>query len=68
MGFNKRFVTEKLVKEYFENGIPLKNLFSADAFIFIDDFSSKVYKLYSEGLKDTEIKKQILESYDGKGN
>ena len=59
MGFNKRFVNEITIKEYLEEKKPLKKLFSSDAFIFMDETSSKVYDLYVKGLSDKEIEKII---------
>jgi len=57
MGFNKRFVSENTIKEYLEEKKPLKKLFSSDAFIFMDEVSSKVFDLYNKGLTDKEIEK-----------
>jgi hypothetical protein len=52
MSFNKRF----LKKENILNN--LSNLFTylnADAIICTDDFSRKVYRMYSEGFSKEEI-------------
>ena len=51
----KEFIDE----EYLEEKKPLKKLFSSDAFIFMDETSSKVYDLYVKGLSDKEIEKII---------
>lgn len=59
MGFNKRFVDKEKVMISFDNKEPLSKLFSADALIFMDDFSSKVYNHFKKGTKDKEIKKLI---------
>jgi hypothetical protein len=59
MGFNKRFLDKERIMESLGNKEPLSKLFSADAFIFMDDFSSKVYNHFKKGAKDKEIKKII---------
>lgn len=59
MGFNKRFLDKESIMESLDNKESLSKLFSADAFIFLDDFSSKVYEHYKKGAKDKEIKKLI---------
>lgn len=63
MGFNKRFISEETIKTQIKQNEKLSNLFKADAFIFLDEFSTKVYSLFSEGLDDKTIKKIIQ---DGK--
>jgi hypothetical protein len=68
MGFNKRFVEKELLERYFENNKPLKELFKADAFIFMDDISSKAYDYYCDGLSDELIKIKIKQYEDAKSN
>jgi hypothetical protein len=63
MGFHKRFVDKNVVDTYLKNGSPLTNLFKADAFIFMDEVASKVYKWFEKGLSDEEIKVKLLEYY-----
>jgi hypothetical protein len=55
MGFHKRFIDEKVVKIYLDTNKELKELFKADAFIFMDETASKVYSWYEKGLTDQEI-------------
>jgi hypothetical protein len=57
MGFNSRFVSENTIKEYLEEKKQLKKLFSSDAFIFMDEVSSKVFDLHRNGVQDKEIEK-----------
>jgi hypothetical protein len=64
MGFNKRFVEKELIERYFEQGKPLKELFKADVFIFMDKYSSKVYDYHCDGLSDELIKTKIKENED----
>lgn len=59
MGFNKRFVSIETIKTAFENNQPLGKLFDSDAVIFMDDFSSDVYKMLNNGISETEVKKTI---------
>jgi hypothetical protein len=62
MGFNKVIVDKEILMKYFEKNKPLKMLFKADAFIFIDKISSLAYDLYTKGMTDEEIKKTIIEN------
>lgn len=55
MGFNKKFINKETIKIYLNNGLGLKKLFDADAIIFLDKISSKVYYWYSDGFSDDEI-------------
>jgi len=64
MGFHKRFVDKDVVNAYLNNGSPLKDLFKADAFIFMDNVASQVFKWFEKGLSDEEIKLKLIE-YDG---
>jgi hypothetical protein len=67
MGFNKRFVEKELIENYFKQSKPLKELFKADAFIFMDNYSSKVYDYHCDGLSDELIKTKIQEYEDNQG-
>lgn len=55
----KRFLTIETIKNNLTQGKLLKDLFKADALIFIDKLSSEVYKLYQNGLSEKQILKQI---------
>jgi|LakMenEpi03Aug12_release.lakeMendotaPanAssembly.Ray.scaffolds.fasta_scaffold07630_15 hypothetical protein len=59
MGFNKRIVTLENIKEFLKNEYSLSKVFSADALIFTDDASTKIFKLYEKGVEDKEILKMI---------
>jgi len=65
MSFNKRFVDKGRILESLKEQEPLSKLFSADAYIFVDEFSSKVFDLYSNGKTDKEIYKIIKDGQDG---
>lgn len=59
MGFNKRIVTLENIKEFLKNKYSLSKVFSADALIFTDDASTKIFKLYEKGVEDKKILKMI---------
>jgi hypothetical protein len=59
MGFNKRFVKLEDIKEFLKNDYPLSKVFSADAIIFIDESSTKIFKLHGKGIEDKVISKMI---------
>lgn len=59
MGFNKRFIDFEKVKRCLDEGSKLKDLFRADAIIFLDETSSSVYEWYAKGLSDNEIKTKL---------
>ena len=59
MGFNKRFVSVDTIKMVVDNNLSFIKLFESDAVIFMDDLSSEVFKMVSNGISDTEIKKTI---------
>jgi hypothetical protein len=61
MGFHKRYVDKDVVKVYLDTDKELKQLFKADAFIFMDDVASKVFQWYEKGLTDQEIKLKFEE-------
>ena len=52
MGFNKRFLKKENILNNLEN---LMNYLSADAIICTDDFSRKIYRMYTEGFTKEEI-------------
>ena len=55
----KRFLTIEAIKINLTQGKLLKDLFKADALIFIDKLSTEVYKLYQNGFSEKQILKQI---------
>jgi hypothetical protein len=59
MGFNKRFVDRENIMESLDNDWPLSKLFSSDALIFLDNFSTNIYEQYAKGIEDNEIKNLI---------
>ena len=59
MGFNKRFVDKEIIMESLDNDWPLSKLFSSDALIFLDNFSTNIYEQYAKGIEDNEIKSLI---------
>jgi hypothetical protein len=59
MGFNKRIVNKENILTAFKNNVPLKQLFNADAIIFLDEYSSEVYKLFTQGMVDKDIIKTL---------
>jgi len=61
MGFNKRFVDKEIIEFYLKQGKSFSILFKADAFIFMDKESSKVYDWYSSGISDKSIKEKWTE-------
>ena len=52
MGFNKRILKKENILKNLEN---LMTYLDADAIICTDDFSRKIYRLYSEGFTKEEI-------------
>ena len=59
MGFNKRIVNKENILDAFKNNTSLKQLFNADAIIFLDEYSSEVYKLFTQGMVDKDIFKTL---------
>jgi hypothetical protein len=55
MGFHRRYISEQTTLHYLYK-YNLDSLYGkADAIIFMDEFSSKVYKLYEKNLSEQEI-------------
>jgi hypothetical protein len=52
MGFNKRILKKENILKNLPN---LMTYLDADAIICTDDFSHKVYRMYSEGFTEEEI-------------
>ena len=55
----KRFLTIQQIKKSLERGQTLRELFKADAVIFIDKFATEVYKLFQNGQNEKQILQQI---------
>jgi hypothetical protein len=54
MGFHRRIINEQVTKNYMEK-YSLEELYSSESLIFTDEYSSKVFELFKEGKKDSEI-------------
>jgi hypothetical protein len=63
MSFNKRYVSEETIRETIKNEDSLKKLFSSDAIIFVDDFSTKVYELL---INKNTPEKDVVKFIEGK--
>jgi hypothetical protein len=55
MGFHKRYISSETLLSLLNNNEKLKQTFNADALIFTDDLSEKIYKLHIEGFTNKEI-------------
>ena len=56
---NKRYLSIESIKEKLNTGFTFKDIFKADAIIFLDKLASDVYKLYQNGVSEIEVKNQI---------
>ena len=65
MGFNKRYVSKETIFSTVENKTSLIQLFSSDAIILMDKFSSKIFKLLNEGMKEKDVIKIIKDGKRG---
>lgn len=63
MGFNKRYVSKETILQTVENKDSLIRLFSSDAIILMDNFSTKIYKLLDKGVKESEVIKEIKKKW-----
>lgn len=61
MGFNKRFIGKNNIETFLNGGVTLESLFKADALIFMDNESSKVFEWYNKGTSEEEIKVKLIE-------
>jgi len=59
MGFNKRMIDKNHILSAVNNNTTLKKLFNADAIIFLDDYSAKVYNLFTQGMNEKDIFKTL---------
>jgi hypothetical protein len=66
MGFNKRYISEKMMNEHISSQQSLEKLFNADAFIFTDEISNKVYKWFCDGITICNIKDKINEYHESR--
>jgi hypothetical protein len=66
MGFNKRVVNEDIINRHIQKENSLNNLFKADALIFKDDVSLKIYDWFIEGIDIGEIKKNIIKYHESR--
>lgn len=55
MGFNKRVVSKNVIEEAIKSEKSLKSLFKADAVIVMDNVSTKVHELLSNGTEEREV-------------
>jgi len=59
MGFNKKFIDKDFILTRYNNKTPVKEIFKADALIFLDEYSKKFYELVLDGIKEDEIFKLL---------
>jgi flagellar biosynthesis regulator FlbT len=59
MGFNKRMIDKNHILSAVNNNTPLKKLFNADSIIFLDDYSTEVYNLFTQGMDEKDIFKTL---------
>jgi hypothetical protein len=55
MGFHRRYINSESLLNLLKGDESLKKIFNADALIFIDNLSEKIYELHIEGLTNKEI-------------
>lgn len=67
MGFNKRTIEKEILFKYIEKNKSIKPLYKADAFIFMDDLSSKVHDWFYSGMSEEDVIKKIKE-YNNENN
>ena len=60
MGFHRRIINEEVTKKYIDSE-KLDVLYSSESLIFMDELSSQVFELYSQGKSNHEIKTIIYE-------
>ena len=59
MGFNKRMIDKNHILSAVNNNTPLKKLFNADTIIFLDNYSTEVYNLFTQGMNEKDIFKTL---------
>ena len=60
MGFQNRYVNEKLISSYLKLDRSLKYIFKSETLVLEDKISSLVYELHLNGVSDDEIQKTIF--------
>jgi hypothetical protein len=55
MGFHKRYISFETLLSSLKKNESLNRIFNAEALIFTDDLSEKIYQLYNQGLTNNEI-------------
>lgn len=55
MGFHKRYISFETLLSSLKKNESLNRVFNAEALIFTDDLSEKIYQLYNQGLTNNEI-------------
>jgi len=58
MGFHKRIINSETTESYLEKD-NLKVLYSSEALVFMDEYSSLVFELFNEGKSKEEILEKI---------
>jgi hypothetical protein len=58
MGFHKRYIDKNLIETYIVKNKMISDLFKADAFIFMDKESSKLYESFSYKMSNEDIIKK----------
>jgi len=58
MGFHKRIINFETTERYLERD-NLKLLYSSEALVFMDEYSSLVFELFNEGKSKEEILEKI---------
>lgn len=58
MGFHRRIINEKVTQAYIDSN-NLELLYSSEALIFTDEFSSKAFEFFKEGMSYDQINTQI---------
>jgi hypothetical protein len=58
MGFHKRIINFETTERYLERD-NLKLLYSSEALVFMDEYSSSVFELFNEGKSKEEILEKI---------
>jgi hypothetical protein len=58
MGFHKRIINSETTESYLERD-NLKVLYSSEALVFMDEYSSLVFELFNEGKSKEEILEKI---------
>lgn len=60
MGFGKRFINKEVILSTRKNGERVSGLFSSDAVICTDSFSSEILYLFLNGATEDDLKSKVL--------